>query len=769
MMDIHASMAIVVDGRPISTFEGDGMTSFLRVLNPCYPPPNYNKAGSCITELAALCRSEISNLFRGAKGGWGKMSLSVDGWESPQGNDMVAVCADMVNPLTFEVVSAVIACKEMSSIKTSSGLADFLKEIVCDMDVDGWTSLESAASSITTDSAPNMLGVAAEVPAQSATISENLSVPPIGSSILVYQDGSPDDVGFWDAVVVGVSIGANGGLETVEVHWLNDQGQLEGLATVRYPWWGTASADDAKKMSGAPHISFTEAISGYELRVTSKIFGTASFVKETSIPGIMSLPCYPHLVSTVLSVVVEKKRSNLGFGDLFVPRAEELISRVIKIATHIHYMGAARSQLYERCRKAVEDDFNSTMKHPRCPLHCPTRWFSVVPVLEYYCNVKYMSVISIYITSFNRDDVGGKAFRGSSNLLPTLNRTDQKDLKDILNAIKPYQSLNETLQTDRICFGGAALILECFISARTAAPPLLSVVGEPSVGETVRLNLLNALRAKIKRTNSTAHQLIRIAAQFLTPACAKITYNTRGKSMVMNALTFVDSIFKSENMLEKRREEARGDAAGFEDEDGGGGENMDVSESEGGFLERLFSEFTKTPNEMVEETQLLDERIGIKENMEKELVSYLRLAPEMNDMNIGDQLSKVTAAEYWKVNGHGLFRLSFLSAVLMSIKLSSADTERVFSNSGDVSRGKRGGISAKRIEELVLISKNRELLLKNSRANTEEFWRQNIGSVRNAKSRTSVRSKNYVSEGAQRTGLWTADGDGGIAKKAKGS
>ena len=176
------------------------------------------------------------------------MSLSVDGWESPQGNDLVAVCADMVNPLTFEVVSAVIACKEMSSIKTSSGLAAFLTEIVCDMDIDGWTSLESAASSITTDSAPNMLGVAAEVPEQSATISENLSVPPIGSSILVYQDGSPDDVGFWDAVVVGVSIGANGGLETVEVHWLNDQGQLEGLATVRYPWWGTASADDAKKV-----------------------------------------------------------------------------------------------------------------------------------------------------------------------------------------------------------------------------------------------------------------------------------------------------------------------------------------------------------------------------------------------------------------------------------------------------------------------------------------------------------------------------------------
>lgn len=106
----------------------------------------------------------------------------------------------------------------------------------------------------------------------------------------------------------------------------------------------------------------------------------------------------------------------------------------------------------------------------------------------------------------------------------------------------------------------------------------------------------------------------------------------------------------------------------------------------------------------------------------------------------------------------------------MSIKLSSADTERVFSNSGDISRGKRGGISAKRIEELVLVSKNRALLSKDSRVNTEEYWRENISSVKHAKSsKPSVRSKNYVSKEAQRMGLWTAEGNGAIAKKSKGS
>jgi hypothetical protein len=176
------------------------------------------------------------------------MALSVDGWESPQGKDIVAVCADMVNPITFEIVSAVIACKEMSSVKTSAGLAAFLTDIVVAMDIDGWTSLPLAVSSITTDSAPNMLGVAAEVSTQSATISEDLSVPPIGSRILVYQDGSAEDVGFWESVVVGVTVGPNGGLKTVEVHWVTTDGQLEGRATIKDPWWGTASVDDTDQV-----------------------------------------------------------------------------------------------------------------------------------------------------------------------------------------------------------------------------------------------------------------------------------------------------------------------------------------------------------------------------------------------------------------------------------------------------------------------------------------------------------------------------------------
>ena len=301
------------------------------------------------------------------------------------------------------------------------------------------------------------------------------------------------------------------------------------------------------QMSGDPDISFTEPITDYDVRETSKIFGTPTFVTQTSVPGIISLPCYPHLVSTVLSIVVETQRSNLGFGDFFVAGGAKLISSVIKIAQHLHYMGAARAGVYEQCRKSRHIDLNSTTGHPRCPLHCPTRWFSVVAVLEYCCNPEYRGVISMYITVFNGDEGIGKDVRGTTKPLPVLSGNDWKEVAGILEAVRPYQHLNTTLQTDKICFGGAALILDQFISTRSAAAHLPLVVGEA-----VRVNLLRALKAKIKRTDSIAHQLTSVAAEFLTPACARITHSKRGKGTVMNALTFVVSIFEPELILERR-------------------------------------------------------------------------------------------------------------------------------------------------------------------------------------------------------------------------
>jgi hypothetical protein len=194
----------------------------------------------------------------------------------------------------------------------------------------------------------------------------------------------------------------------------------------------------------------------------------------------------------------------------------------------------------------------------------------------------------------------------------------------------------------------------------------------------------------------------------------------------------------------------------------GGTESGDKGEDNAKYLGGLFGDNAEVVGNDDDraaaglQEQRRDERIGIKPTMQDEVDAYMKIVP-INEHHKAplDRLSIASVLDFWRINGHGLFRLSFLSSQTVIIKLSSADTERVFSTSGDITRGKRGGTSSKRIEELVLINKNSGLLLKDTKANTEQFWRENLTCVKNAKHSASVRSKNYVQPQQQATGLWT--------------
>jgi hypothetical protein len=188
-----------------------------------------------------LVKTEITTAFTDATQSVPglKMVLSVDGWESAQGIDIIAVCADIVDPFSFQHVHAVIACREIVGEKSSKGIANFLDKVVVSMKVPGWDTLESAVSTLTTDSAPNMLGVASEVDEQDAAVTHVLAVPPIGAAIVVlHEDG---DDGFWHAIVAGVEVTKDNTLLSISVHWLNEARQLEGLDDITHPWWGTTS------------------------------------------------------------------------------------------------------------------------------------------------------------------------------------------------------------------------------------------------------------------------------------------------------------------------------------------------------------------------------------------------------------------------------------------------------------------------------------------------------------------------------------------------
>ena len=196
-----------------------------------------------------LTKTEITRAFTGATEGVEgvvQVALSADFWSSSSGKDICAVCADVVNCFTFEHVSAVVACQEMTGKKTSENIARFLEGVVVGMDVPGWDSLTKAVSSLTTDSAYSMLGVASAVEQQEAVVTQSINVPPIGSSIVILEGNG--DTGFWHAIVYEVEVDEEGNLISIAVHWVNEKNQLEGLDEIVHPWWGTTSDSDPDKV-----------------------------------------------------------------------------------------------------------------------------------------------------------------------------------------------------------------------------------------------------------------------------------------------------------------------------------------------------------------------------------------------------------------------------------------------------------------------------------------------------------------------------------------
>lgn len=89
-------------------------------------------------------------------------------------------------------------------------------------------------------------------------------------------------------------------------------------------------------------IDSSDAQPGYANRHAAKVFGTPAFTAIESIPGILLLPCTPHLLSTTVSIVLEWKRTNLGLGEFFCEEGAALVKKASTIASHLHQMGGAK-------------------------------------------------------------------------------------------------------------------------------------------------------------------------------------------------------------------------------------------------------------------------------------------------------------------------------------------------------------------------------------------------------------------------------------------
>ena len=105
--------------------------------------------------------------------------------------------------------------------------------------------------------------------------------------------------------------------------------------------------------------------------------------------------------------------------------------------------------------------------------------------------------------------------------------------------------------------------------------------------------------------------------------------------------------------------------------------------------------------------------------------------------------------DWFKVNhkDHGLYRLNFLALSLATIKITSANDERLFSFTGVTNGGNRGGMSATKLEQLTIVGKNQDLCLGKTKFETEDLWKKKLPPVARAaakKTMSSVRSKNHL-------------------------
>ena len=92
---------------------------------------------------------------------------------------------------------------------------------------------------------------------------------------------------------------------------------------------------------------------------------------------------------------------------------------------------------------------------------------------------------------------------------------------------------------------------------------------------------------------------------------------------------------------------------------------------------------------------------------------------------------------WWKEKGvdfHKLYRLGYMSSIAHANVASCATVERLFSTAGRIVTRDRVNTKPQRVETILLIHKNQDLLLNESWANTKKFFQSNLEYLENLSS-----------------------------------
>ncbi|GMI45961.1 hypothetical protein TrCOL_g5102, partial [Triparma columacea] len=92
----------------------------------------------------------------------------------------------------------------------------------------------------------------------------------------------------------------------------------------------------------------------------------------------------------------------------------------------------------------------------------------------------------------------------------------------------------------------------------------------------------------------------------------------------------------------------------------------------------------------------------------------------------------------------GIYRLSFLATSLAPCKITSANDERSFSVTGEITRGKRGSLGGSRTEELLVVGLNSDLCTEDSWPKTQLMWKNDFQPVSKRSGPVSQRSMNHI-------------------------
>ncbi|GMI03850.1 hypothetical protein TrRE_jg10479 [Triparma retinervis] len=786
LLDVNAAIAVCVDNRPLSMYSTPSMKRFIGSLRPSYPPPDGNKIADVSAELANVVRRKTTEAISRIKLDlpFLKANFSTDGWQSPSGHHLESLIINIVSPTSFEHFKGVVGLRKLTGNKSGARMHEQLSDMVAKLRV-GWKDLKSAAYTLTHDSAANMFCI---TNATETTVieqnTEEINVPALGTDIYVCVD----ETGFYLVSVVSVTMDPTNprSIKNMDLHYVTDSGQrsTHDFLFVKDPWWGFVDPANNDIILGAPSLSLTKAPEGWsDDRSASKIFGDPlRVVSETHVPGVFSIACCAHILATVLSIVVEKKRKHLGFGEFFVPEAAQLFKRIETVGTHLHFLGDTgdKFEAYEKCR--IFSEGQDSKPHAKCPVETQTRWFSRIPVLRHF--LTYQHTIMNYITAFNSS---GKELRRNAKVLPTFTPTDIANLNGILTAVDPYKEMNVLLQSDQISFGGAWHLLCNLVNA--PEPSEDNIDDEPAAAHNIESTrvaaafhkgLRGALKRKFKLSYPSSHTSLGVAASFLTPAIARMTKRMHAEhdpdtdTLTHNELSvafrFADEIYKTEDYIKYLR-----DSATHSDSDGGeldGDSNKSVEGSldpsppakqvVSSLLSSHLGVFSESEDEEEESAEdvpemSLDEKLGIRATAKEEIAEYLDLCKNVSlkkkasTKDIMDSLSVDSVLAFFKkyTTKHGLHRLSFLATQLCIIKITSAEDERLFSFTGDMSRGKRGSLGPGRMEDLCLVGKMADkFMYGDTVAETEKLWIKELPSVKKAKmtgrGSASKRSKNVI-------------------------